>query len=113
MPLSYQQKAHRLAGLVYLLYTLSFLFGITAIIGVIINHTLLRKTRYTYAYSHFVWQIISFWVLFAGIAVSVILWPGGPATAVAFCTLLWWIGSGLFGVRYLLKKHKIPFLSNE
>lgn len=104
------QKAHHLAGLVYLLYGLGLVFGITAIIGILINHTHIEKTRDTYAYSHFVWQILSFWVLFAGVAISILAWPGGFSSSISLFSFLWWMCTALVGSWFLLKNKPIPWL---
>lgn len=101
------QTAHRLAVLVYLLYVFGFLFGITALMGVIINHTRITDTLDTYSHSHFVWQIVSFWTLFAGVAITMILFP--VKVAVLAC-LAWLLCSALFGIWFLSKKQPIPFL---
>ena len=109
-PLDRTQQAHRLAVLVYLLYLLGILFGVTALVGVIINHTNLPKTRDTHAYSHFVWQIASFWILCAGVAFVVILWPGMYGELLMYLCFLWWIASALTGIWYLVKNKPIPFI---
>lgn len=70
--------AKRLGHLVYLLQALHVLFGITAVIGMLVNHTKHEQVRGTLAESHFNWQKISFWVL-------------APAYVAGF---LHWIGSG-------------------
>lgn len=105
------QSPRRLAGLVYLLYILGFLFGITALIGVIINHTLIGKTKGSIAYSHFCWQIVSFWVLFAGVVLTIALWPGSAAMAFAIGSLVWWVLTALCGSYLLAKKKPLPFFN--
>jgi len=104
------QAARRLPLLGYLLYLFGILFGITALIGVIVNHIKLPQTRDHCARSHLVWQIFSFWILFAGIALVVILWPNGYSTTLAYGCLLWWVVSALTGIHYLLNKKPIPFI---
>lgn len=102
--------AHRLAVLVYLLYGLGFLFGITALIGVIINHTRLPDTQGTYSHSHFIWQILSFWTLFAGVAITLILFP---VKAAVMACLVWWVCSAIVGIWFLIKKQPVPFLATN
>ena len=109
MPLDRTQRAHRLAGLVYLLYALGFLFGITALIGVIINHTNLSKTQKSYAHSHFIWQIISFWLLLFGVALSIALWQQSYGRIIGLACVFWWIASGLTGIYFLIKRMPMPF----
>ena len=53
--------ARSITQLVYVLQALSFAFGVTAVVGVILNHVSLRQVRGTWLESHFRWQIRTFW----------------------------------------------------
>jgi uncharacterized membrane protein len=61
------KTAEQLAGLrqitlvVYVLQALSFVFGVTAIIGVVINYVKKEDVAGTLYESHFDWQIRTFW----------------------------------------------------
>jgi uncharacterized membrane protein len=46
---------------VYVLQALSFLWGVTAIVGVVINYIKREDARGTVYESHFDWQIRTFW----------------------------------------------------
>lgn len=107
MSLNKSEIAHRTAGLVYCLWMLGALFGITAIIGVIVNHTKLASVRGTHAYSHFIWQIVSFWLVFTGIVVCVFLWPGEMAQMIAVGCIFIWLFSGLIGSWQLAKSRRL------
>lgn len=48
-------------SLVYLLQALSFVLGVTSVIGVVVNYLRLADVRGTWLESHFVWQIRTFW----------------------------------------------------
>lgn len=48
--------------LVYILYALSYLFGITSLIGVIIAHVKKSDSQKSWIRDHFQWQINTFWV---------------------------------------------------
>lgn len=109
--LTVAQSAHRLAVLGYLLYFLGIVFGITAVFGVIVNHTHLAKTKHTIAFSHCLWQIVSFWVLFAGVVATVIMWSDANRNLMAFTCLIWWLSTNLIGVWFLLKGKSIPGFS--
>ena len=50
-----------IALVVYILQALSFLWGVTAIVGVIINYVKRDDARGTVYESHFDWQIRTFW----------------------------------------------------
>ncbi len=101
----------RLAALVYLLFFLGILFGITALIGVIINHTHFAQTKGSIASSHFRLQIISFWGLFCALTASFMWWPGNAAMALVTGSLLWWAITALCGSWLLAKKRAVPLLT--
>lgn len=48
--------------IVYLCQALSFFFGVTAIVGVILNYLKRAEVAGTWLASHFVWQIRTFWI---------------------------------------------------
>ena len=68
-----------LAQVVYLCQILSFLFGVTAIAGIIINYLKRDQAKGTWLESHFTWQIRTFWFG--------LMW-----SAVGFITLVFFIG---------------------
>ena len=72
----------RLAFLNYVLLALSFMFGITSVIAVVIAYLNKRDARGSLALSHFVWQIRTFWYS--------LLWG-------IFCSLTFFLGIGLIG----------------
>lgn len=51
----------KITHLVYALQAASFLFGITAIAGIVLNYIKRAETRGTWLESHFRWQIRTFW----------------------------------------------------
>ena len=51
-----------IAQIVYVCQALSFFFGITAIVGVILNYLKRDDVEGTWLESHFVWQIRTFWI---------------------------------------------------
>lgn len=72
---------------VYVLQALSFLWGVTAIVGVIINYIKREDARGTVYESHFDWQIRTFWwgllwgviglllaIVLVGLAVMFVAW---------------------------------------
>ena len=64
---SASKSPEELAGLknvtmmVYLLQALSFLWGVTAVVGVIVNYVKRDDAKGTVYESHFDWQIRTFW----------------------------------------------------
>lgn len=105
--------AHKTAGLVYCLWLLGILFGITAIIGIVINHTKLSDVRGTHAYSHFIWQMISFWIVLAGVLASYFLWATPAGSIIAIISFFVWFFSGLIGSWYLSKSRRLRFLDRD
>lgn len=50
-----------LTALIYGLYALSFLIGITCIVAIVMNYIKLDDARGTWLESHFRWQMRTFW----------------------------------------------------
>jgi uncharacterized membrane protein len=78
----------QLVLIVYLLYFAAYIFGITALIGVIIAHirfpdaTLLLR-------SHYQFQIRTFWIGLLYVVVGAVLFTFVPVIGVAI--LIWWL----------------------
>ena len=76
---------------VYALQALSFLWGITAIVGVIINYVKREDARGTVYESHFDWQIRTFWWGLAWFVVGVVLAILVVGVVVLFVAWIWMI----------------------
>jgi uncharacterized membrane protein len=93
-----ERTADQVAGLrqitlvVYILQALSFFFGITAIVGVVINYVKKEDAAGTLYESHFDWQIRTFWW---GLAWSVLgfilIFAFGLGFIVWFVAWIWMI----------------------
>jgi uncharacterized membrane protein len=79
------------ATAVYALYALSFVFGLTAIIGVIIAHIKKNDAKGSWLQSHYIWQIRSFWWGFFWIVVGVVSSFIFIGYAVLLATSIWFI----------------------
>ncbi|HEY2929544.1 DUF4870 family protein [Piscinibacter sp.] len=96
-PAAAGKTAEELAGLkniamvVYALQALSFLWGVTAIIGIVINYVKREDARGTLYESHFDWQIRSFWWGLLWSVVGVILIFVLVGFFVLFATWVWMI----------------------
>jgi uncharacterized membrane protein len=96
-PAAAGKTAEELAGLkniamvVYALQALSFLGGVTAIIGIVINYVKREDARGTLYESHFDWQIRSFWWGLLWSVVGVILIFVLVGFFVLFATWVWMI----------------------
>ena len=96
-PAAVAKTAEELAGLkniamvVYALQALSFLWGVTAIIGIVINYVKREDARGTLYESHFEWQIRSFWWGLLWSVVGVILIFVLVGFFILFATWVWMI----------------------
>ena len=55
------EKAKTLTTIIYALYAASFLVGVTAIVGIVMNYVKKDDVAGTFLESHFRWQIRTFW----------------------------------------------------
>jgi uncharacterized membrane protein len=89
------KTAEQVAGLkqitmvVYVLQALSFFFGLTAIVGVVINYVKRDEAVGTVYESHFTWQIRTFWWGLLWAVVGVILAVFLVGFAVMFVAWVW------------------------
>ena len=90
------KSPEELAGLknitlmVYLLQALSFLWGVTAIVGVIVNYVKRDDVRGTVYDSHFDWQIRTFWwgLLWSVVGVLLVV-AFGLGLLILFVAWIW------------------------
>ncbi len=81
--------AYRQTTLVYLLYALHMLFGVTALIGVIICHTRKPdKVNKVYS-SHKVWQLWTFWAGLLGYSAGFYYWTTRGSLMILGVTFIW------------------------
>jgi uncharacterized membrane protein len=89
------KSPEELAGLknvalvVYILQALSFLWGVTAIVGVIINYVKRDDARGTVYESHFDWQIRTFWWGLLWAVVGIVLAMLLVGFAILFVAWVW------------------------
>lgn len=76
---------------IYALQALSFLFGITAVVGVVINYVKRDDVRGTLLESHFDWQIRTFWWGLAWSIIGIALTLVFVGFAVLFAAWVWMI----------------------
>ena len=74
------RDARQLVLLGILLQTLHVLFGVTAIIGVLVTQTRTRSTKGSVYQSHLHWQFVTFWIGAAGYTLGFYVWAthGNP-----------------------------------
>jgi uncharacterized membrane protein len=75
---------------VYALQALSFAFGVTALVGLIINYVKRDDVAGTLYESHFNWQIRTFWWgLLWGVLGSILIFALGLGLVVLFVAWIW------------------------
>ena len=88
--------------LVYALQALSVLWGVTAIVAVIVNYVKRDDVRGTWLDSHFSWQLRTFWWAALWIVVVVVLsTPLVLLLGLGFVTM--WIGISIVGLWILYR----------
>ena len=73
-----ERSAKTLTTIIYALYAASFLFGITAIVAIMMNYIKKEDVVGTFLESHFTWQIRTFWfgllwMVIGGITVFILI----------------------------------------
>jgi len=99
--------ARRLALLGILLQVLHVLFGITAIAGMVISHTLIHKTQGTPYQSQLRWQLVTFWTCAVLYFAAFVLWRQTGSVwliVVVFLFAVYRIGVSVY---YYLKKRPL------
>lgn len=96
-PPTHGKTPEELAGLknivlvVYALQALSFLWGVTALIGIVIDYVKREDAVGTMYESHFNWQIRSFWWALMWLMVGFVLIFVGIGFLVLFAAWVWMI----------------------
>jgi uncharacterized membrane protein len=83
------KKTKNVALVVYVLYALSFLWGVTAIAGVIIAYIKRDDVRGTWLESHFDWQIRTFWWGLAWTVAGIVLALVGVGFLILLAVWIW------------------------
>lgn len=81
-------------GVVYFLQALSFVLGVTSLVGVVLNYLRLADVRGTWLESHFVWQIRTFWFQ--------VLWG-----LIGLVTSVFLIGFLIWGILYFWTLYRV------
>ncbi len=90
------ESAKKVIFVVYLLYALSYIFGITYIIGIVIAYIKKGDTDTAWIEDHFRWQINTFWV-------TMVLGAIGIITALVGIGWLILIGLAIWNVYRIVK----------
>lgn len=79
----------QLTLVIYILYALSWLVGITAIVAIIVNYVKREDAAGTIYESHFTWQIRTFWWSLLGCVIGVLTLVILVGFAILFVTAIW------------------------
>jgi len=84
-----EKSLKSIVNTVYILQTLSFAIGPTLIIGAIINYVKRDDARDTWLYSHFNWQIRTFWFTLLWLIVGGLLINTGLGIFILMAVSIW------------------------
>ncbi|WP_241967924.1 DUF4870 family protein [Pseudidiomarina marina] len=87
--------------IIYILQLVSLVFGITAIIGVVMNYVKLSEVRGTFLESHFRWQIRTFWFILLWTIIGGILSMVGIGLLILLVAAVWYIYRAIKGINSL------------
>jgi uncharacterized membrane protein len=80
-----------LTSLIYLLYALSLVVGVTALVAIVMNYVKRDDVRGTWLESHFRWQIRTFWFSLLWGAIGVVTFLLIVGWFILIADLLWFI----------------------
>jgi uncharacterized membrane protein len=95
------------AKIIYILYLLALVNGITAIVGVIMAY-MYGDAAPEWLRSHFVFQIRTFWFLLLFGAISFVLCAILIGFLLLALLMLWWIVRCVKGLRLLVEQQPYP-----
>jgi len=86
---------------VYVMQALGFLFGLTWVVGVIVNYVKKREVAGSWLESHFRWQIRTFWYALLWIVVASLVSLPFMLVLIGFVTL--WVAAIAIGLWVLYR----------
>jgi uncharacterized membrane protein len=98
----------QLTLVVYVLYALSWLIGITAIVAIVINYIKREDAAGTIYESHFTWQIRTFWWALLGCVIGVLTLVILVGFVILFVTAIWSIYRLVKGGLYWNDRKPMP-----
>ncbi|MEW6563360.1 MAG: hypothetical protein AB1400_09050 [Pseudomonadota bacterium] len=85
------QSLKNVTTAVYALYALSWFFGVTALVGIVLNYIKREEVAGTWLESHFRWQIRTFWFGLLWSVVGALLVVVLVGFAILFANAVWLI----------------------
>lgn len=102
------QSTRKLTWVTYILYAASPVFGITAIVAIVLNYIKREDARGTWLESHFRWQIRTFWwgLLWLSVgSVTAVVLIGIP---IVFVATVWLVYRVVKGMLFLYEERSLP-----
>jgi uncharacterized membrane protein len=96
-----------LTWVVYALYAVSFMLGLTALAAIIINYVKRPAVVGTVYASHFAWQIRTFWIGLAGMVLAVLTMVILIGWVIAALTLVWSVYRLVVGALRLMEDRPV------
>ncbi len=97
----------RTANLIYILYLLSLIFGVTSLVGLVMAY-INKGDAPEWVQSHYRFQIRTFWIglLFGVIGAVTVAFGVGILILVFVC--VWWIVRCVKGMKYISRGSALP-----
>lgn len=95
------QSNRTLTIVIYALYAASLLFGMTAVVAIVMNYVKREDVAGTYLESHFRWQIRTFWFALLWGALGMLTYILFIGWLILFADLVWFIYRIVKGWLYL------------
>lgn len=95
------------AKLIYVLYLVGVVVGITAVIGVVMAYVN-RNDAPDWVRSHYTFQIRTFWISLLGSVIGAVLSVVGIGLLVLAAVVVWWIVRCIKGMKVLDKGEPHP-----
>ncbi len=94
--------------LVYVLYLVSLLVGVTALIGVVIAYLNRPQAAGTWAESHYTYQVRTFWIGLLYALLSAVLMIVGVGFLLFIAVAIWAIVRCIRGLQWASSGHPVP-----
>lgn len=101
-------RLRQLTLVIYILYALSWFFGITALVAIIINHIKRPDVAGTIYESHFTWQIRTFWWGFLWFMLGGLTLVIGVGVAIILAAFVWTVYRVVKGFLYWSDGKPLP-----
>lgn len=96
------------AKIIYILYLVSLLVALTALIGLVMAYINRGQSRGTWAETHYTYQIRTFWIGLLYAFISVLLMFVLIGFLVIIAVLIWWIVRCVKGLQWASAGEPVP-----